>query len=179
METEIDPNSNRDQQNSGPQLLREQAAAGHAARATLAEAHALGHAGVKVPPADLDGRFGFTYARALTPTAFNKKLDAAVTICAGGTVVVSSADLPSQSTERLAIGFAAFLLEQAKKASVRSEILVASSSAPQAHLDATDLEDTKSATQSIEKLVNLLKTALPRPLYQKLSRKFALFDPSP
>ena len=179
MEIEIDPNSNRDQQNSGPQLLREQAVAGHAARATLAEAHALGHTGVRVPPADLDGRFGFTYARALTPTAFNKKLDAAVTICAGGTVVVSSADLPSQSTERLAIGFAAFLLEQAKKASVRSEILVASSSAPQAHLDATDLEDTKSATQSIEKLVNLLKTALPRPLYQKLSRRFALFDPSP
>jgi hypothetical protein len=179
MEIELDPNANRDQQNSGPQLLREQAAQKHAARATLAEAHALGHANVRVPPPDLDGRFGFTYVRALTPTEFNGRLDRTVAIRIGGAELAASGPLEPGSTHRLAIGFAAFLLEKAKEASVMSEIFEASARAPPAHANQADIEDAAKVRKSIEKNVNLLKTALPGPVYQKLARKLGFFDPAP
>ena len=179
MQIELDPNANRDQQNSGPQLLREQAAQKHAARATLAEAHALGHANVRVPPPDLDGRFGFTYVRALTPTEFNGRLDNPVTIRIGGAELAASEPLEPGSTHRLAIGFAAFLLEKAKEASLESEILEASTRAPPARVDQADIEDAAKVRKSIEKNVNLLKTALPGPVYQKLAQKLGFFDPVP
>ena len=169
-----DPHAQRDQSTSGPQVLREQAAAAHMEQSILAEAAALGIPRVKVPSPDMHNVFGWEYIRTKSFKETCAELDRPVRIAVEGQgTVVDSATLEPGSDARLGAGFAALLMKRACDASRQSEILRRSLEAP---LAAQDAAETESAKRRIYASTNLLRTALSARAYKVLSQRLGFFD---
>ncbi len=167
-----DVNSDRDQSNSGPQSLRQEAATLDLSRFLLSEAASLGasRGPVCVVERNDDRRYGYTPAKVLRPFEFYPLISKPVSIQVIGCVAKDSADYPEDSVERRAIGYAAYLLETAVRASRLSELLSALSDTP----GQSDPQEAAQIRAEVSSAVNMLRTALPARLFDLLKRKLCL-----